>query len=350
MSTQIERDARIILSVLAAAPRNAYVPATDIASNSQLSPDRVNDGTAMLVEYGWAEWSQVMGTDPFDFGEAMITSRGRREFQTTAAAAEESKKAPEPTAARQSIQLFISHSSDDVELAGRLVTLISTALRLPASTIRCTSVDGYRLPAGANTNEQLRREVHESAAFIGIVSENSLRSMYVLFELGARWGAGRNLIPLLAHGVPSSSMSGPLSGINGLRADNSSQLHQLVQDLAGQLSVTPESPAVFDRALKDVLNTPVGKKPTAAPAAEATPAGEIPKDAENILVALSAEDGLTPEDLAEGMKCSVTKAQYLLDLLEEHHFVGSADYAGRSSEYYVDKLGRKYLVERGLIT
>jgi hypothetical protein len=259
MSTQIERDARVILSVLAAAPRNDYVPATDIASTSQLSPDRVNDATAMLVEYGWAEWNQVMGTAPYDFGDAMITSRGRRELQRTTAAIAE-KKVSEPTAtSRQSIQLFISHSSDDVELARRLVVLVATALRLPASAIRCSSVDGYRLPAGANTNEQLRREVYDSTAFIGIVSENSLRSMYVLFELGERWGANRNLIPLLAHGVPSSAMSGPLAGINGLRADNSSQLHQLVQDLAGQLSVTPESPAVFDRALRDVLNTPLAK-------------------------------------------------------------------------------------------
>jgi hypothetical protein len=49
------------------------------------------------------------------------------------------------------------------------------------------------------------------------------------------------------------------------------------------------------------------------------------------------------------MKCSVTKAQHLLDLLEERRFVGSVDYVGRSSEYYVDKPGRKYLVERGLV-
>src|SRR5437762_5967682 len=88
------------------------------------------------------------------------------------------------------LKLFISHSSDDSELARRVVVLVSTALNLPAVAIRCTSVDGHRLPAGANTNDQLRQEVHDSVAFIGIVSQSSIRSMYVLFELGARWGAG----------------------------------------------------------------------------------------------------------------------------------------------------------------
>jgi hypothetical protein len=80
--------------------------------------------------------------------------------------------------------------------------------------------------------------------------------MYVLFELGARWGAGKNLIPLIAHGVPMSILSGPISGLNALRAENSAQLHQLVDDLGRQLSIRPQSPAVFDRALQDVVATP----------------------------------------------------------------------------------------------
>jgi hypothetical protein len=255
MATQIDQDATSILSLLAGAPRNEYVTAAEIARKADLPPNRVNDAVALLVEAAFAEWLQTMGTAPFDFGEAMITPRGRREAQRiTAEAATDRPESESPSSQEgAAIQLFISHASDDVELARRLVVLVSAALRLPATTIRCTSVDGYRLPAGANTSEQLRLEVHDSASFIGIVSHASIRSMYVLFELGARWGAGKNLIPLMAHGVPMSILGGPLAGLNALRADAGAQLHQLVSDLGEQLAIKPQSPAVFDHALHDVL-------------------------------------------------------------------------------------------------
>src|SRR5688572_19277140 len=96
------------------------------------------------------------------------------------------------------VDVFISHSSQDSQLARQVVDLLRSSLNLRAQQIRCTSVDGYRLPAGANTDQQLREEALAARAFIGIISPFSLTSAYVLFELGARWGAGQPLFPLLA--------------------------------------------------------------------------------------------------------------------------------------------------------
>jgi hypothetical protein len=50
------------------------------------------------------------------------------------------------------VRVFISHASDDAELAGRLVQLLLAALNLQSSEIRCTSVEGHRLPSGADTS------------------------------------------------------------------------------------------------------------------------------------------------------------------------------------------------------
>jgi hypothetical protein len=81
MAIQIERDASAVLAALAEAPRDQYVEASALASQTGLNPDRLNDATAFLVDSGYAEWVQTYGTAPFDFADATITSRGRYEHQ-----------------------------------------------------------------------------------------------------------------------------------------------------------------------------------------------------------------------------------------------------------------------------
>src|SRR5258705_11170241 len=141
--------------------------------------------------------------------------------------------------------VFISHSSRDARAAEALVQLLRAAFALSASEIRCTSVDGYRLPAGADTNAQLRREVNEAVTLLGIISAASLRSLYVVFELAARWGTSKPFVPLLAPGTQAAILGGPLSGINALRLDSEPQVQQLLSDLAPQLGRPIEAPGVY---------------------------------------------------------------------------------------------------------
>jgi hypothetical protein len=103
--------------------------------------------------------------------------------------------------APSTIDVFISHSSQDARIAEALITLLRSALNILPNRIRCTSVEGFRLPAGVSTDDQLRIELRESKLFIAIITKASLQSTYVLFELGARWGANLHMIPLLAAGA-----------------------------------------------------------------------------------------------------------------------------------------------------
>lgn len=148
---------------------------------------------------------------------------------------------------------FISHSSQDVKLATALVKLIQSALLLPASSIRCTSVDGCRLPAGVDTDCQIRDDVLKARVLIGLISPTSLCSTYVLFELGARWGRGKPLIPMLAAKTLPEELKGPLAGFNALSCSNGAHLHQLVADLGRILRRTPEAPAAYQQAVEAVL-------------------------------------------------------------------------------------------------
>lgn len=154
------------------------------------------------------------------------------------------------------IKLFISHSSRDQKLVEKLTELVKNALCLSSSEIRCTTIDGYRLSGGAKTNEQLKREVCGTKAFIGLISFAATDSIYVLFELGARWGSDKHLLPLLAPGVSSDILKGPLSDLNALSCGNGSQLHQLVKELAEILEIESELPQAYQRYIDGILAIP----------------------------------------------------------------------------------------------
>ena len=150
------------------------------------------------------------------------------------------------------IKVFISHSSKDEGLARVLINLIRSALSLPASDIRCTSVPGYKLPGGAETDSQVRQELLAAPVFIGLVTEASLSSAYVLFELGARWGADRQLIPLMGPGISPQQLEGPISGINALSCKSASDLHMLIQQIAEALGISAGAAAGYQNELEMV--------------------------------------------------------------------------------------------------
>lgn len=151
------------------------------------------------------------------------------------------------------IIIFISHSSKDVEIAEKLVELLRNALGIKSDDIRCTSVDGYRLPGGASTNDQLKEEIYNSKSFIGLITPNSLESNYVLFELGARWGAKKQLIPLLAGGSDAGDLVGPLSDTNALSCSNRSQMLQLISELSEFLNSETEKVEFYSKFVDDLV-------------------------------------------------------------------------------------------------
>ena len=151
------------------------------------------------------------------------------------------------------LTLFISHAGADASTAKALVLLFEKALKISARRIRCTSVDGYRLPAGADTNEQLRTEVFDARLLIGLVTPASLASHYVLFELGARWGAKRPLFPVLAGGTRARDLRAPLSGLNALDLAAVDQVRQLVEDVSGALAAPLEPMASFSAQVDAVV-------------------------------------------------------------------------------------------------
>lgn len=166
---------------------------------------------------------------------------------------------PQP-ASKPTLDVFISHSSKDVDIAAAVIELIRAAVDISHHRIRCTSLDGYRLPGGVTTDDQLQREVREAVCFIALLTPNSLHSAYVFFELGARWGAILPFVPLLAGGSTATDLQGPLTSLNALDCSSASQLHQLVSEIAGKLGRQANSPAAYEKHLQGVITSSAKKK------------------------------------------------------------------------------------------
>jgi TIR domain len=154
---------------------------------------------------------------------------------------------------KESIDVFISHSSSDEAIADALIDLLRAALNLTASQIRCTSIDGYKLPLGDDVNERLRSEIHASKVFIGIITPKSLESAYVLFELGARWGAGLRLLPVLAL-ADKSILKEPLKTLNTGCLYSSTDVHELVGEVAGQLGRDIDKISAYEKHVKTLVS------------------------------------------------------------------------------------------------
>lgn len=153
----------------------------------------------------------------------------------------------------EELTLFVSHSGRDEKIAKALVTLFEKALKISARRIRCTSVNGYRLPAGVETNDRLRTEVFESKLFIALLTPNSLKSLFVLFELGARWGTRKPLFPILAGGTTPDDLKPPLNGLNALSASVGDHVRQLIENAAEALSERLEPISSFSTEVEAVV-------------------------------------------------------------------------------------------------
>ena len=230
------------------------------------------------------------------------------------------------------------------------MVLVEKALKLPAREIRCSSVDGYRLTVGADTDEHLRHEIDAATAFVGIITKASLQSAYVMFELGARWGAKKHLAPVLARSADDASLSGPLHGINALDIRERNQVLQLVEDLAACLKRVLEPAPSFQKAVDAVVAAALVPEEKHAPMALAQPskAEDLSEDEIKVLLMLSEVEDADEAQVARHLGVRQSKAEYYLSRLQELDMVGWVGSADRSM-YLIKQGGRSVLVKRNLL-
>jgi len=133
--------------------------------------------------------------------------------------------------------VFISHSHADQALAEALVEFVLGALELDPDALRCTSVPGHQLPFGRTISEQLKADIGETSAILVLLTRESLKSKWVLFELGASWALGKIVVPILGHELTTDALPGPLAAYPSVQIDNNDAPSRLA-DAMGQIAKT----------------------------------------------------------------------------------------------------------------
>lgn len=151
------------------------------------------------------------------------------------------------------VKIFISHSSDDRKLVEKIVNLFMRALKIEHNHIRCTSIPGFRLSAGQHTSIQLRNELENCEIVIGLLTKSSIKSLYVMFELGAGWGLKKKVIPISGpeFDLPQD-LKPPLTELHVMHFDNKDEWFGLIRDISSTLNVQQNDPASYISFIEEI--------------------------------------------------------------------------------------------------
>jgi DNA-binding MarR family transcriptional regulator len=245
---------------------------------------------------------------------------------------------------------FISHSSKDKDLAECLVHLLKSCFGLKASNIRCTSVPGYTHSSGSYTDETLRKEAIECKCLIALLTPSSIQSTYVIFELGARWGAQRPLFPVVSNGLSKGNLPPPLNAINAKDLAVRTEILDFIDDIELSANITKEKTSVWDQRADGLMQKASELSSSDEPATQSEQQRLLDDHEMMILHSLAeAEDkGITVTLKSfTFMEISKSKLTYHLDNLEKAGFISVAHsmLSRTPSVYRLSRAGRQLIHE-----
>jgi DNA-binding MarR family transcriptional regulator len=256
-------------------------------------------------------------------------------------------------------KVFISHSHKNRDAAKALVDLLLSGLSLDDADIRCTSVPGHQLPFGKTIAELLKGDINQAPVVIGLISAESQRADWVLFELGAAWGLGRDIFPILGPGIEIRDLPGPLGTLPCVVVeadDASSRMSDLMQQLNKDLGVGFKTGGKVQANLEAFLNCykMSSEKSLQASGNKSSPANE--EEVVLLVIWKLAESeyhqyGYSLETIAQRSNLSIPKCEHVLDTLIKKNFVERKTYHGAitGNRYTLKEAGREQLIQGGRV-
>ncbi len=132
-------------------------------------------------------------------------------------------------------KVFLSHAASDEHIA--LLLKAEIERRLPAVKVFCSS-DPTDLPPGTKWSPEIQQALRESTMLIFVASERGLQRPWVWFECGTFWFSRKKIMPLCLGEVRKNALRPPLSELQAINGDESSDLKTALDVVAAAAGST----------------------------------------------------------------------------------------------------------------
>lgn len=153
-------------------------------------------------------------------------------------------------------KVFVSHASQDAELALKFVNLLQAGIGFKEKEIFFTSNPAQGVNAGEDFVHAIGRSLADSEVSIVLITTNYFNSVFCMCELGAIWGASKNFLPVLVPPMEFSDLTAVISNVHAIRADDKAGLDTIYDTLSKHTS-DPNSVSTWNtNAIKFVSDIP----------------------------------------------------------------------------------------------
>jgi hypothetical protein len=127
---------------------------------------------------------------------------------------------------RHPVRVFVSYAKEDSAFANKLLSYLSNQPRLDIFTTN-------KISAGEKWRSKIKSALNASDIFLVVLSPASVKSTWVLFELGVAWGLDMPIIPVATHPdviskVPVELKNVPVINLEDLK--NLETMNQILKD------------------------------------------------------------------------------------------------------------------------
>lgn len=148
-------------------------------------------------------------------------------------------------------KVFISHSSKDEALISIFMEFLQMGMGIEKKDIFCTA-RSEELHTGEDFILRIREQMRDCEVAFFVITNNFLKSQFCLTEMGAAWGLGKRVYPLLLVGIDKIEKT-PLKGLQVRFLGKENDISAIYDELRACSVITRTSTAEYMRRLPDFI-------------------------------------------------------------------------------------------------